>query len=87
LREVLILSRAGRGLVKLRGLRVCHSDRHVQFGDWPMELPRVLGHEGIGRVVALGLASIRSPSATGSGMPALHGACGVLRVHHRLGGA
>jgi len=69
----------GEALVKLEACGVCHSDRHVQFGDWPMELPRVLGHEGIGRVVALGADA--HPIAVGDrvGMPALHGACGTCR--------
>lgn len=70
---------AGEALVRLEACGVCHSDRHVQFGDWPMELPRVLGHEGIGRVVALGPGE--HPIAVGDrvGMPALHGACGACR--------
>jgi propanol-preferring alcohol dehydrogenase len=69
----------GEALVKLEACGVCHSDRHVQFGDWPMALPRVLGHEGIGRVAALGPGE--HPIAVGDrvGMPALHGACGVCR--------
>jgi propanol-preferring alcohol dehydrogenase len=69
----------GEALVKLEACGVCHSDRHVQFGDWPMTLPRVLGHEGIGRVVALGPGA--HPIGVGDrvGMPALHGACGVCR--------
>jgi alcohol dehydrogenase, propanol-preferring len=69
----------GEALVKLETCGVCHSDRHVQMGDWPMELPRVLGHEGIGRVVALGPGE--HPIAVGDrvGMPALHGACGTCR--------
>lgn len=69
----------GEALVKLEACGVCHSDRHVQFGDWPMDLPRVLGHEGIGRVVALGPGE--HPIAVGErvGMPALHGACGTCR--------
>jgi propanol-preferring alcohol dehydrogenase len=69
----------GEALVKLEACGVCHSDRHVQAGDWPMDLPRVLGHEGIGRVAALGPGE--HPIAVGDrvGMPALHGACGACR--------
>jgi len=80
LREVPIPEpRPGEALVKLEACGVCHSDRHVQAGDWPMALPRVLGHEGIGRVVALGAGE--HPIAVGDrvGMPALHGACGACR--------
>ena len=49
----------GRGqfLVKLESCGVCHSDLHLRNGDegLPGEMyPLVFGHEGIGRIVAMG---------------------------------
>lgn len=46
----------GECLVKLEYSGVCHSDLHVRNADWPTKakLPLVGGHEGIGRVVAVG---------------------------------
>ena len=49
--------RAGQLLVKLESCGVCHSDLHLRNGDegLPDEMyPLVLGHEGIGRIVAVG---------------------------------
>lgn len=79
LRE-LPMPRPGPGelLVKLESCGVCHSDRHVQSGDWPMELPRVLGHEGVGRVVEAGPGAA-TPAGTRVGVPSLHGGCGRCR--------
>ena len=47
---------AGQCLVKLEYAGVCHSDLHVRNADWANKpnLPLVGGHEGIGRVVAIG---------------------------------
>ncbi|KAF5318185.1 hypothetical protein D9619_012097 [Psilocybe cf. subviscida] len=46
----------GECLVKLEYSGVCHSDLHIYKGDWKTKskLPLVGGHEGIGRVVAIG---------------------------------
>ncbi|KAJ3513849.1 hypothetical protein NLJ89_g2714 [Agrocybe chaxingu] len=43
-------------LIKLEYSGVCHSDLHIRNADWTNEigLPLVGGHEGIGRVVAIG---------------------------------
>ncbi|KJA19698.1 hypothetical protein HYPSUDRAFT_44081 [Hypholoma sublateritium FD-334 SS-4] len=49
----------GECLVKLEYSGVCHSDLHVRNGDWTVkaDLPLVGGHEGVGRVVAIGAQS------------------------------
>ncbi len=70
---------SGEALVKLEACGVCHSDRHLQHGDWPMRLPRVLGHEGIGHVVALGSGDHAVGIGDRVGIPALHTACGACR--------
>ncbi|KAF8957763.1 chaperonin 10-like protein [Flammula alnicola] len=46
----------GECLVKLEYSGICHSDLHIRNADWPrkVKLPLVGGHEGIGRVVAIG---------------------------------
>jgi NDMA-dependent alcohol dehydrogenase len=46
--------RPGEVLVKLEYAGLCHSDDHNITGDFPANLPVVGGHEGAGRVVALG---------------------------------
>ena len=46
----------GECLVKLEYSGVCHSDLHIRNAEWAVKskLPLVGGHEGIGRVVAIG---------------------------------
>lgn len=46
----------GQALVKLETSGVCHTDLHARNGDWPVQPspPFVPGHEGVGRVVAVG---------------------------------
>jgi propanol-preferring alcohol dehydrogenase len=70
---------AGEALVRLEACGICHSDVHSRNGDWPMELPRVLGHEGIGQIVALGPGPHPLSLGTRVGVPSLHGACGACR--------
>ena len=50
------LAAPGPGEVKVQiaAAGVCHSDLHVQNGDWDLPVPLVLGHEGSGVVVELG---------------------------------
>ncbi|GAB6903923.1 alcohol dehydrogenase catalytic domain-containing protein [Kineosporia succinea] len=40
--------------VKIVATGVCHSDLHIVDGDWPVDTPLVLGHEGAGVVEAVG---------------------------------
>jgi S-(hydroxymethyl)glutathione dehydrogenase/alcohol dehydrogenase len=44
----------GEVLVRLAASGVCHSDYHVIKGEWTVETPIVLGHEGAGVVEAVG---------------------------------
>ena len=46
----------GQALVKLISSGVCHTDLHAAEGDWPIkpEPPFIPGHEGVGRVEAIG---------------------------------
>ena len=46
----------GECLIKMEYAGCCHSDLHVRDNDWgfPPKLPLIGGHEGIGRVIAIG---------------------------------
>ena len=46
----------GQALVKLISSGVCHTDLHAVEGDWPVKPnpPFIPGHEGVGKVIALG---------------------------------
>src|SRR3954464_8735385 len=52
---------ASEVLVEIKAAGVCHSDLHPARGDWPAEVPVVLGHEGAGSVreVGAGVAGLR----------------------------
>ncbi|NPD67794.1 zinc-dependent alcohol dehydrogenase [Lichenicola cladoniae] len=68
----------GQILVKTEACGVCHTDLHAARGDWPLKPtpPFIPGHEGIGRVVALGsgVANVRLGDRVG--VPWLYSACG-----------
>ena len=58
----------GECLIKLEYTGVCHSDLHIQRGDLPSltpNLPLVGGHEGVGRIVAIGEHSGEGPVKVG----------------------
>jgi S-(hydroxymethyl)glutathione dehydrogenase/alcohol dehydrogenase len=59
--ETLELDSPGPGqvLVRLEASGVCHSDLHQADGDWDDPGPMVLGHEGAGRVEAVGPDVVR----------------------------
>src|SRR5690606_12644785 len=48
----------GEVLVRVRSAAVCGSDRHTVAGLRESPSPGVLGHEGVGEVVALGTGSV-----------------------------
>jgi S-(hydroxymethyl)glutathione dehydrogenase/alcohol dehydrogenase len=54
--ETLTLADPGPGeiLVEMTASGVCHSDLHVRDGHWLREGPIVMGHEGAGRIAAVG---------------------------------
>jgi propanol-preferring alcohol dehydrogenase len=72
----------GELLVKLEACGICHTDLHVlnaaALPDGAPE-PLILGHEGIGRVVARGAGATRIPEGTRVGVPWLHDTCGSCR--------
>ena len=68
----------GQILVKTEACGVCHTDLHAAGGDWPVKppLPFIPGHEGIGRVVALGAGVSAVKEGDRVGVPWLYSACG-----------
>ena len=69
---------AGQILVKTEACGVCHTDLHAAHGDWPVKptLPFIPGHEGIGRVAAVGAGVTIVKEGDRVGVPWLYSACG-----------
>jgi len=57
----------GECLVKLDCTGVCHTDLHAALGDWPLKakVPLIGGHEGVGKIVAIGDNTPNSPVQIG----------------------
>ena len=69
---------AGQILVKTEACGVCHTDLHAAKGDWPVKPtpPFTPGHEGIGRVAAVGAGVTVVKAGDRVGVPWLYSACG-----------
>ena len=68
----------GQILVKTEACGVCHTDLHAARGDWPLKPtpPFIPGHEGIGRVAAVGAGVTIVKAGDRVGVPWLYSACG-----------
>jgi alcohol dehydrogenase, propanol-preferring len=68
----------GQILVKTEACGVCHTDLHAAHGDWPVKPtpPFIPGHEGIGRVAAVGSGVTSVKEGDRVGVPWLYSACG-----------
>jgi len=68
----------GQALVEIYASGVCHTDLHAADGDWPVKptVPFIPGHEGAGRVVALGPDVTHLKVGDRVGIAWLHSACG-----------
>lgn len=68
----------GQILVRTEACGVCHTDLHAARGDWPLKptLPFIPGHEGIGRVAAIGAGVTIVKEGDRVGVPWLYSACG-----------
>ena len=75
--------RPGEVRVELVACGVCHTDAIARDGDLPFPFPGVLGHEGVGRVEAVGEASPLWRSATPSCWVG-HGAAARRRLRREL---
>lgn len=71
--------REGEVLIRIEACGVCHTDVHAADGDWPVKpgLPFIPGHEGIGKVVALGKGVKNIREGERVGVPWLFDACGL----------
>ena len=69
----------GQVLIKIEACGVCHTDVHAADGDWPVKPnpPFIPGHEGIGRVVAMGKNVKGVKEGDRVGVPWLFEACGL----------
>jgi propanol-preferring alcohol dehydrogenase len=78
---------AGECLIKLEYSGVCHSDLHIRNADWANKLkpPLIGGHEGIGRVVAIGAHS-GSTVKIGDrvGVKWIGNVCAVCHIHSTM---
>ncbi|GBQ68414.1 alcohol dehydrogenase [Ameyamaea chiangmaiensis NBRC 103196] len=76
----------GQILVKMVACGVCHTDLHAANGDWPAKPnpPFIPGHEGVGRVAAVGRDVKWVKEGDLVGVPWLYSACG--HCEHCLGG-
>ncbi|MCI4347910.1 MAG: alcohol dehydrogenase catalytic domain-containing protein [Thermoplasmata archaeon] len=77
----------GEVLARIRVSGVCHSDVHQWKGDWPAERAlmeslgiRVLGHEGVGTVEAVGPGVTRFSVGDRVGVPWMNSWCGGCEV-------
>lgn len=69
-------------LVRVEASGVCHSDLHMAHGDWPdvaarMQMPAILGHEVVGRVIWRGAAAQHIPEGARVGVGWLYSTCGA----------
>jgi len=72
-------------LIEVEVCGVCHSDLHVADGDWSqlsriVKKPLILGHEIVGRVVALGAAVQSVEIGDRVGVPWLQWTCGECEL-------
>src|SRR5688572_22214383 len=69
----------GRGqvLIRVESSGVCHTDLHAADGDWPVKPapPFIPGHEGAGRVSAIGPDVFDLAVGDRVGVPWLHSTC------------
>ena len=72
---------AGQVLVQVEASGLCHTDIHAARGDWPIKpkLPLIPGHEGVGRVAALGPDAQGLAVGDRVAMPWLGYSCGTCR--------
>ena len=68
----------GQILVKTEACGVCHTNLHAARGEFPArpERPFIPGHEGVGRVAAVGAGVTSVKEGDRVGVPWLHSACG-----------
>ncbi len=63
-------------LIKIRGSGICYTDVHQTRGELPGDFPRILGHEPVGEIVAVGPGVTMRRVGDRVGVPWLQAACG-----------
>ncbi|WP_030174030.1 zinc-dependent alcohol dehydrogenase [Spirillospora albida] len=71
----------GQIVVQIETAGLCHTDIHAANGDWPVKpkMPLIPGHEGVGRVVAVGDGAEPLREEDRVALPWLGHACGQCR--------
>lgn len=63
-------------LIKIKASGICYTDVHQTHGDLPGEFPRVLGHEPVGEIVAVGKGVRSRKVGDRVGVPWVQVGCG-----------
>lgn len=63
-------------LIKIRASGLCYTDVHQTNGDLPGEFPRILGHEPVGEIVAVGPGVRTRHVGDRVGVPWMQASCG-----------
>lgn len=63
-------------LIKIRASGICYTDVHQTRGELPGDFPRILGHEPVGEVVAMGPGVTTRRIGDRVGVPFLQSSCG-----------
>jgi D-arabinose 1-dehydrogenase-like Zn-dependent alcohol dehydrogenase len=65
-----------QALIKIRASGICYTDVHQTRGELPGDFPRILGHEPVGEIVAVGPGVTTRRVGDRVGVPWLQAACG-----------
>jgi D-arabinose 1-dehydrogenase-like Zn-dependent alcohol dehydrogenase len=63
-------------LIKIRASGICYTDVHQTRGELPGDFPRILGHEPVGEIVAVGPGVTTRRIGDRVGVPFLQSSCG-----------
>lgn len=66
----------GQVLIRIRASGICYTDVHQTRGQIPGEFPRILGHEPVGEIVAVGPGVTTRKAGDRVGVPWLQASCG-----------
>jgi alcohol dehydrogenase len=63
-------------LIKIHASGMCYTDVHQAMGELPGAFPRVLGHEPVGEIVAVGMGVTTRKVGDRVGVPWIQSSCG-----------
>lgn len=63
-------------LIKIHASGLCYTDVHITEGAFPVEFPRVLGHEPVGEIAKLGVGVLSRKVGDRVGVPWVQSSCG-----------